>query len=423
MRSLPRARDGAGRGLRRRHRHLPPGASTSPPTTSAGPTLEGCNEILVRSPGPTSSPACTPPTSTSAPTSSRPTRSAPSPSRSASTASPTGPTSSTLAAARIAREVADDFATPDRPRFVAGSIGPGHQVRRRSARSASPTCATPTRSRPAGLLEGGVDLLSSRPSSTCSASRRPIIGARRAMAAAGREVPLQVQVTIELTGRMLPGTEIGAALAALDAAAARRHRPQLRHRPGRDGRAPAPPVPALPHADLVPAQRRPAVGRRRQDALRPHPRAAGRATTRRFITELGVQVVGGCCGTTPEHIRPLVDAVPGPHAGRRATPVHEPGATSIYSPVPFEQDTVVPDHRRAHQRQRLQEVPRRACSRATGTPASQMAKDQVKEGAHVLDVCVDYVGRDGTVDMDEIASRFATQADASRWCSTPPSPR
>ena len=64
-----------------------------------------------------------------------------------------------LAAARIAREVADDYSTPDRPRFVAGSIGPGHQVRRRSARSASPSCATPTRSRRRGLLEGGVDLL------------------------------------------------------------------------------------------------------------------------------------------------------------------------------------------------------------------------------------------------------------------------
>ena len=126
--------------------------------------------------------------------------------------------------------------------------------------------------------------------------------------------------------------------------------------------------------DLLPAQRRPAVGRRRRRCTTTSRPSSWPSTTRRFVTELGVQVVGGCCGTTPEHIRPLVERVPRPRRRPAATPEHEPGATSIYSPVPFDQDTVVPDHRRAHQRQRLEEVPRRACSTATGTPASQMAK-------------------------------------------------
>ena len=167
---------------------------------------------MLGSPGPTSSPRCTTTTSRSAPTWSRPTPSARSRSRSASTTSPSGPTRSTSAAARIAREVAER----PRRRFVAGSIGPGHQVRRRSARSASPSCATPTRSRCRGLLEGGVDLLLIETQFDLLGLKAAMIGGRRAMAAAGREVPIQVQVTIELTGRMLPGTEIGAALAAID---------------------------------------------------------------------------------------------------------------------------------------------------------------------------------------------------------------
>jgi 5-methyltetrahydrofolate--homocysteine methyltransferase len=121
-----------------------------------------------------------------------------------------------LAAARIAREVADGFAADGRPRFVAGSIGPGHQVAERSATSASPSCATPTRCRPRAargrrrpvLIETCI-----RPARCQGRDDRR----RRAMAAEGPGGPLQVQVTMETTGRMLPGTEIGAALTALDA--------------------------------------------------------------------------------------------------------------------------------------------------------------------------------------------------------------
>src|SRR3954470_6719044 len=118
--------------------------------------------------------------------------------------------------AEIAREMADSYSTPDRPRWVAGSMGPGTKM---------PTLGHITFAdlrdayevQARGLLEGGVDLLLVETQFDLLGAKAGIIGARRAMAATGVEVPIQVQVTMELTGRMLPGTEIGAALAALDA--------------------------------------------------------------------------------------------------------------------------------------------------------------------------------------------------------------
>ncbi|CAN5855591.1 hypothetical protein BH23ACT1_BH23ACT1_02490 [soil metagenome] len=120
-----------------------------------------------------------------------------------------------LAAARIARSVADDYSTPDHPRWVAGSIGPGTKfpslgnIRFAELRDAYQVQV-------GALLEGGVDLLVIETVFDLLQAKAAIIACRRAMVAAGRTVPIQVQVTIELTGRMLPGTEIGAALAALD---------------------------------------------------------------------------------------------------------------------------------------------------------------------------------------------------------------
>src|SRR3954467_15878513 len=121
-----------------------------------------------------------------------------------------------LAGARIAREVADDFSTPDHPRFVPGSIGPGTkfpslgQIRFADLRDQFEVQAR-------GLLEGGVDVIIIETFFDLLAIKAAMIGSRRAMVAVGRQVPLQVQVTMELTGRMLPGTEISAALCALDA--------------------------------------------------------------------------------------------------------------------------------------------------------------------------------------------------------------
>ncbi len=313
-----------------------------------------------------------------------------------------------LANARIARDVADSYSTPDRPRFVAGSVGPGTkfaslgQIRFAELRDAYEVQAR-------ALLEGGVDLLLIETQFDLLGLKAAVIGGRRAMAAAGREVPIQAQVTIELTGRMLPGTEIGAALAAIDplkvdiigincATGPAEMGEHLRHL-SQHARMP---ISCLPNAGL------PSVvdGAMHYDLTAPELLEYHQ----RFITELGVRVVGGCCGTTPEYIELLAKELPDLTPAERH-PVHEPAATSIYSAVPLEQDTaflMIGERTNANGSRRFRE----ALLEGDWDTCTKMATDQVREGAHILDVCVDYVGRDGTLDMDAVASRFATQADA-----------
>jgi 5-methyltetrahydrofolate--homocysteine methyltransferase len=311
--------------------------------------------------------------------------------------------------ARLARAVADALATPERPRFVAGSMGPGTKfatlgdVTYAELRDLYEISAR-------GLIEGGSDLLIIETQFDLLGVKAAMNGARAAMAAVGREVPLQVQVTIELTGRMLPGTEIAAALAALDpmrpdvvglncATGPSEMGEHLRYL-SQHARMP---ISVLPNAGL------PSVvdGKMHYD-LGPEEFVAH---LRRFVAEFGVSVVGGCCGTTPEYIRQLramVDATP--PASR--TPEHLDGVASIYSFTPFHQEgataatsfLIIGERTNANGSKKFRE----AMLAGDWDTTVQMAKDQVREGAHVLDVCVDYVGRDGTADMDEIASRFAT---------------
>src|SRR4051812_1268889 len=308
--------------------------------------------------------------------------------------------------ARLAREVADGFSTPDRPRWVAGSVGPGTRFPSLGTVGfAELRDAYEVQCR--GLLNGGVDLILIETVFDLLQAKAAMAGARRAMAATGREVPLQVQVTIELTGRMLPGTEIGAALTVLDAmrpdvvglncatgpAEMTEH---LRHLSAHARM----PISCLPNAGL------PSVveGRMHYD-LTP-PQLAD--FHERFITELGVSVVGGCCGTTPEHLQAVVERCAGLTPAPR-NPVHEPGVASIYSAVPFQQDTsflVVGERTNANGSKKFRE----AMLADDWDTCVAMAKEQVKEGAHVLDVCVDYTGEDGVSDMTEVASRFATQS-------------
>ncbi|HXH58059.1 methionine synthase [Iamia sp.] len=313
-----------------------------------------------------------------------------------------------LANARIAREVADEFSTPDRPRFVAGSLGPGTkspslgQIRFAPLRDAYEDAAH-------ALIEGGVDLLILETHFDLLALKAAVIGSRRAMAAHGRPVPIQAQVTMELTGRMLLGTEIGAALSAIEplgidilglncATGPSEMGEHLRHLSQHSRR----PISCLPNAGL------PSVvdGQMHYDLtaeeLRDH--------QRRFVTDMGVSVIGGCCGTTPEYIRLLTEMAPGLTPAAR-TPEFEPAVTSIYSAVTLEQDAsflMIGERTNANGSKKFRE----AMLEADYDTCSAMANAQIKEGAHVLDLCVDYVGRDGTGDMDALASRFATQANA-----------
>jgi 5-methyltetrahydrofolate--homocysteine methyltransferase len=306
-------------------------------------------------------------------------------------------------AAQIAKEVASGYGG-----WVAGSMGPGTklpslgQIRFADLRDAYEEQAR-------GLLEGGVDLFLVETCYDLLQAKAAMVACRRAMAAVGREVPLQVQVTMETTGRMLVGTEIGAALTSLAAL-----RPDVfglncatgpvemgEHLRHLSQYCPVP-ISCLPNAGL------PSVvdGKTHYD-LTPEQLADHHA---RFVTEFGVSIVGGCCGTTPEHLRQVVERVRSLTPASRSI-VEEPGAASIYSAVPFHQDTsflVIGERTNANGSKKFRD----AMLESDWDMCLAMAREQVKEGAHILDVCVDYVGRDGAVDMDEVASRFATQVSA-----------
>ena len=312
----------------------------------------------------------------------------------------------TRTAAELACAVRDEFASPGRPRWVAGSMGPGTkfptlgQISYAEFRDAYEEQAL-------GLLEGGVDLLLIETQFDLLSVKAAINGARRAMAALDRIVPLQAQVTIELTGRMLPGTEIGAALTVLDAMQADvvglncatgpvEMSEALRHLSG----ASRVPISCVPNAGL------PSVvdGKMHYD-LTPEGLAEH---LHRFITEFGVSAVGGCCGTTPAHLAAVVERCASATPAAR-TPVHEPAAASIYTSVPFRQETsflVVGERTNANGSKAFRE----AMLAGDWDTCVAMARDQVKEGSHLIDVCVDYTGADGVADMTEVASRLCTQS-------------
>ncbi|MBM3800380.1 MAG: methionine synthase [Actinobacteria bacterium] len=311
-----------------------------------------------------------------------------------------------VAAARLAREVAAEYETDGRTRFVAGSIGPGTKLPSLGhIRFAELRDAYQEQAR--GLLVGGVDLFLIETCMDLLQIKAAMIGCRRAMTAEGRAVPIQVQVTMETTGRMLVGSEIGAALTAIGAM-----RPDVLGINCATGPAEMQehlrflaqsspfPISVLPNAGL------PSVvdGRTHYD-LTPAELAQFH---RHHVDDLGIGIVGGCCGTTPEHMRAVVEAVGGRSAPHRSASF-EASVSSIYSSVPIAQDNsflIVGERTNTNGSKAFRE----AMIASDWDNCSKMATEQVREGAHVLDVCVDYVGRDGTVDMDEIASRFATQA-------------
>ena len=303
-------------------------------------------------------------------------------------------------AASIARDV-----TPA-GKWVAGSLGPGTkiaslgQISFVDQRDGYQLAAE-------GLLEGGVDLLVVETVQDLLQAKAAMIACRRAMHSIGRQVPVQVQVTIETTGRMLMGTEIGAALTTLEAlrpdviglncatgpAEMSEHLRYL----SQHSRAP---ISVLPNAGL------PSVvdGQMHYD-LTPDELAEHHA---RFIGDYGVSVVGGCCGTTPDHLRAVVERCRGVGKAPRR-PVPEPGVASIYSHVPYDQSPsvlMVGERTNANGSKKFRE----AMLSDDWETCVAMAREAVREGAHVIDVCVDYTGEDGVADMREIAGRFATQA-------------
>jgi 5-methyltetrahydrofolate--homocysteine methyltransferase len=310
------------------------------------------------------------------------------------------------AGARIARAAADQWSTPECPRWVLGSVGPGTKlptlghVRFAELRDAYQRNAE-------GLLRGGVDAVVVETCQDLLQAKAAIIGTRRAIAAAGRQIPLIAQVTIETTGSMLLGSEIGAALTALEplgisliglncATGPGEMSEHLRYLAGHSRI----PLSCMPNAGLpvlaADGARYPLTPDQLADAHE------------MFTAEFGLALAGGCCGTTPEHMAAVVERVRGREvAGRRPRP--EPGVASLYQHVPFRQDTsflAIGERTNANGSKAFRE----ALIAGRYDDCVEIARAQTRDGAHLLDLCVDYVGRSGTADMIEVASRLATAA-------------
>ncbi len=308
------------------------------------------------------------------------------------------------AGARLAREVVSDFSTAERPRWSIGSVGPGTKLPTLGHLPYS-VLRDAYQEQVAGMLDGGVDAVLVETCQDLLQAKAALVGARRAMKAGGVTVPLLCHVTVETTGSMLLGSEIGAALTALEplgidliglncatgpAEMSEHLRHLSKHARVRLGVMPNAGLPELgPNGATYP--------------LGPADLATALAS---FVREYGTSLIGGCCGTTPEHIKAVVDAVKGiePHQRR---PRPEPGAASLYQAVSFRQDTsylAIGERTNANGSKAFRD----AMLEARWDDCVEIAREQTRDGSHLLDLCVDYVGRDGAADMAELAGRFAT---------------
>ncbi|MFC9994840.1 methionine synthase [Nocardia sp. NPDC127526] len=307
---------------------------------------------------------------------------------------------------RLAREVADEMgpSADGTPRYVLGSMGPGTKLPTlghapyASLRDAYSEAAL-------GMLDGGADAILIETCQDLLQVKAAVTGSHRAMEIAGRRIPIITHVTMETTGTMLVGSEIGAALTALEklgidmiglncATGPDEMSEHLRHL----SKHAQLPVSVMPNAGL------PILGAKGAEyPLTPEELAVA---MRQFVSEFGLALVGGCCGTTPEHIRQVAEAVREVTPAQR-NPVHEPSVSSIYSAVPFEQDAsilMIGERTNANGSKAFRE----AMLAEDWQKCLDIAKDQIRDGAHMLDLCVDYVGRDGVRDMEQLASRLAT---------------
>ncbi len=310
------------------------------------------------------------------------------------------------ASARLARAAADRWATPDRPRWVLGSMGPGTKL---------PTLGHTTfrelrdtyQANAEGLLRGGADALIIETCQDLLQAKAAIIGARRAVADLSPDALVIAQVTIETTGTMLLGSEIGAALTALEPLGIDMIGLNCATGPGEMSEH----LRYLAAHARIPISCEPNAGLpvlTSDGASYPLTPAQLAAAHDRFTREFGLSLVGGCCGTTPEHIAVLAERVADRQvAGRR--PRGEPGVASLYQHVAFRQDTAfltIGERTNANGSKAFRE----AMLEGRFEDCVAIARAQTRDGAHLLDVCVDYVGRDGAADMREIAGRFATAA-------------
>ena len=325
-----------------------------------------------------------------------------------------------LAAARLAREVADAYSTPEKPRFVAGSMGPTTKLPS-LGHIGYDAMAAAYREQAEALIEGGVDVLLIE---TCqdllqakialAASQDAIRDAREGKnSSAGRpprRIVLQVQVTLEATGTMLLGSEIGAALAVLES-----FQPDVIGLNCATGPAEMnDAVRFLCQNSTVPISVQPNAGLPQNEgghAVYKLTPAELAAYHRRFVAEYGVQIVGGCCGTTPEHLRAVVEAVkdvtPAP---RSVTP--QSVAASAFSALLLEADAqpiVIAEE--MNTTTRLEHF-RNMVRAGDYDGILALAKRLVGEGSQMLDLCCAIVGEDEVAYMNAVLEKIATRVTA-----------
>jgi 5-methyltetrahydrofolate--homocysteine methyltransferase len=308
------------------------------------------------------------------------------------------------AGAEIARTVADEFSTPEKPRWVLGSIGPGTKlptlghVSYQELRDAYQIASQ-------GLIDGGADALLVETTQDLLQAKAAVNGARAAREKCERDIVLIAQVTVETTGTMLLGSEIGAALNALAALdvdligmnCATGPAEMSEHLRTLSKSAPIG-ISCMPNAGLPVIKDGGAYY-----PLGPDELATSLST---FVDEYGVGLIGGCCGTTPEHLAAVVTKLDRDHSLERQ-PKLESGASSLYQFVPFRQEQTylaIGERTNANGSRAFRD----ALIAEDWEKCVEIAKDQIREGAHLLDLSVDYVGRDGVRDMTELAKRFAT---------------
>lgn len=310
------------------------------------------------------------------------------------------------AGGKIAREAADSFSTPNKPRFVLGSLGPGTKLPSlghttyENLKGAYYTAAK-------GLSDSGCDALLVETSQDLLQVKAAVNGCRQAIKESNRDIVLIAQVTVETTGTMLLGSEIGAALNTLEpmgidliglncATGPTEMSEHLRYL-SKNAKIS---ISVMPNAGL------PVLGANGAS----YPLGPDELATALdgFIDEYGISLVGGCCGTTPAHLSAVVKKVSGKKIHAR-TPDLDPGASSLYQYVPFRQDKTylaIGERTNANGSRAFRD----ALLAEDWEKCVEIARDQIRDGAHMLDLSVDYVGRDGAADMRQLASRFATSS-------------
>lgn len=320
-------------------------------------------------------------------------------------------------AAELARKVAGRYSTKDRPRFVIGAIGPTTKLPS-LGHIGFDEMKDSYREQVSGLVGGGADAILIETCQDLLQAKIAVIAVTEYFETCGKKLPLMVQVTFEKTGTMLLGTEMGAVVNALEAlpvdcigmncaTGPLEMSEQLRQLCETSTKI----ISALPNAGLPEN-----IGGVAHYSLTPEEFGGFHE---RFVKEFGVSIVGGCCGTTPEHLKAVADRVRGLKPKKRNVR-RDPGCASLYSAVSYAQKPaplLVGERTNANGSKKFKEL----LQREDFDGMISMGREAVKEGAHVIDVSVAFVGRDEKKDMAEVVSRFNQQVplplmiDSTEW--------